>query len=68
MAKRRKEEVGNFFSWDSMMAKKWKKKVVSFLFLGFGDGQRKRKKGYKKKLWDSTMAKRKQKEVAFFFS
>ncbi len=50
------------------MAKKWEEKVVNFLFLGFGNGQRQRKKGYKKKLWDSTVAKRKEKEIAFFLS
>jgi hypothetical protein len=65
----KKEKKGwNFFSWDPMMAKKWKEKVVSFLFLGFGDGQRKRKKGCKQKIVGfNTGQKKRRRDCKFFF-
>jgi len=53
-----------------MMAKKWKEKFVSFLFLGFGDGQRKRKKGYKKIIvgFNTGQKKRRRNCKVFFMS
>jgi len=49
------------------MVKKWEEKVVNFLFLGFGDGQRKRKKGYKKIIVGFNNGQKKRKRVAFIF-
>jgi hypothetical protein len=51
-----------------MMVKKWEEKVVNFLFLGFGDGQRKRKKGYKKIIVGFNSGQKKRKRDCIFFS
>jgi hypothetical protein len=50
-----------------MMAKKWKEKVVSFLFLRFGDGQRKKKKSCKKKIVGFNNGQKKRKRDCIFF-
>jgi hypothetical protein len=51
-----------------MMAQKWKEKLVNFLFLGFGDGQRKRKKGCKKIIVGfNTGQKKRRKNCKVFF-